>query len=147
MKLAVPDKKDMVRELRRAHAEQVEELLNLCREQIDTDGDGRISYDELQMQMADHNSDLRIFVEYIGLDRADFESFFNILVADDDPLVDIETFVHGVVWMSQGGRETVEILRIVQTLKRLRVELDEQSSQLAWIRKNLDSSDHERKRY
>jgi hypothetical protein len=72
--------------------------------QMDTDGSGSISYDEMYTFVEDGSSQLQTYFEALDLNATDTMTLFNLLDRDKSGVIDIEEFCDGCIRLRGNAR-------------------------------------------
>eukprot|EP00930_Biecheleria_cincta_P098960 TRINITY_DN90611_c0_g1_i1.p1 TRINITY_DN90611_c0_g1~~TRINITY_DN90611_c0_g1_i1.p1 ORF type:complete len:725 (+),score=131.36 TRINITY_DN90611_c0_g1_i1:315-2177(+) len=117
IKLSKMDREELVREQRMKELGDAKHLRMLCQE-MDVDGSGTISWEELSMKLKDEK--VLTYLAAIGLDLHDCDVFFQMLCSvSGHNEVDIDVFVRGCMRM-KGGATGIDMQAMAYELKLIR---------------------------
>jgi len=119
LKVAQNDKEIMIKQKMKAQEDYVRKLKALFW-QLDTSGDGLISWDEFQCMMT--NSHLKTWLSALEIDPHDLQQFFELL-DDGDGQLTINEFVGGISRL-KGYAKAVDMAQLVAMHKRLDAKFD-----------------------
>jgi hypothetical protein len=112
---ATPDREDRVLDQRRKLLREAQEFRTLC-QRLDREGSGLVSFEDFKFQMANEN--MIAYMSSVGLDVDDVELFFHV-VAGNESVVDIDTFVEGCMSM-KGSASSLDVQKQLHATHMLR---------------------------
>lgn len=127
MKLAEPDHEELLLQKRKGDRKLARELAELMRE-IDKDGDGMVSWEEMKRLHA--HPDIRDRLDMAGISISDVDGFFSTLCnLSGIEHVDIDTFVSTCLQM-KGGATSLDMQTVLVQLHEIHVMLDQVSERM-----------------
>eukprot|EP00747_Dinoflagellata_sp_TGD_P134675 gnl/TRDRNA2_/TRDRNA2_175359_c0_seq7.p1 gnl/TRDRNA2_/TRDRNA2_175359_c0~~gnl/TRDRNA2_/TRDRNA2_175359_c0_seq7.p1 ORF type:complete len:485 (-),score=72.43 gnl/TRDRNA2_/TRDRNA2_175359_c0_seq7:4-1359(-) len=114
MKFAEPEKETLVFQARRQRLEDMATMKDLCHE-IDDDGSGEISLEELHAHLKSHK--VRATWRLMGIDIGEAETFFRLLShTTEDGKVEVDRFAEGAMKM-KGSANALDIQTILYAMR------------------------------
>lgn len=135
MQASVPDKDDMIFEMRRKEWNDIEEVKQLCH-QMDFDCSGSITWDEFQERLKDPA--VKMYMLSLGLEVRDAQIFFETLrnISGTEE-VDIDAFVEGCIKM-KGTASGIDLAAVSFQAKLMQSSLNDLHVKLTDDREELD---------
>eukprot|EP00931_Biecheleriopsis_adriatica_P087645 TRINITY_DN62078_c0_g1_i1.p1 TRINITY_DN62078_c0_g1~~TRINITY_DN62078_c0_g1_i1.p1 ORF type:complete len:638 (+),score=120.93 TRINITY_DN62078_c0_g1_i1:84-1997(+) len=110
--------------------------LKVLFKQIDTSGDGELSYEELMGVMQDPS--MKLHMSALDIDSHDLESLFRLLQTDDDDSISTDEFLKGIGRL-KGPAKAIDMASTLVSVNRLIDRVDSLQTLLAPSPRKVDS--------
>jgi len=123
MKVAQQDEELLISQKKRQNEVNKKNLLKLFKE-IDTSGDGQLSYDELEAVLT--NPNMKLWMAALEIDTNDLQRLFHLL-DDGDGNISIDEFVGGIGRL-KGPAKAIDVASLMVTINKIEAQLHELSA-------------------